>query len=370
MIYFDNCATGGKKPASVLRAVRAQLRSPANPGRAGHRRAVQALALAEETRTLAGSLVGAPPERILFSKNCTESLNLAIRGLIPENTHVVTTVYDHNATLRPLAFLEREGKIRLSFARPEHGRMTLSSIRKQLAKDTSAVVLNCASNVLGARADVEDISAYCKARGLLLILDGAQFVGHGETGLPSLYYSAIAAAPHKTLYAPQGIAFLAARELPAPLLFGGTGTSGESLVQPGEAPEGFEAGTLNMPGIAGLRAGLIHCRRHEREDAETVFSLTEELHRELLGIRGVSVFSRPNRAGIVSFLVEGQDSTETADILSRAGIAVRPGIHCAPLVHRELGTLASGLVRISFGAQNTAGELRRFLTVFRRDCLR
>lgn len=364
MIYFDNSATGARKPASVLRAVRAQLRAPANPGRSGHRLSIDALALCEETRERAGKLCGVSPERILFSKNCTESLNLAIFGLIPDNSHVVLSQFDHNATLRPVHALCRRNHT-YSVAFPENGRVTAKSVEKALKKDTQTVVLNCVSNVLGCPAEVEEISALCKRKGLLLILDGAQYVGHHETELSSLYYTALAAAPHKTLFAPQGIAFLAARELPKPLLCGGTGTASAELEQPGDAPEGFESGTLNMPGIAGLNAGLRYYEARRKELSERLSELCRYLYESLVKLDGIRVYSSPNAAGIVSILKEGKDSSELSDFLSRRGIATRSGLHCAPLVHRFLGTERSGLCRISLSPANTSREIDRLTAALR-----
>ena len=364
MIYFDNSATGSRKPASVLRAVRAQLRAPANPGRSGHARSVAALSLCEETRERAAGLCGVPPERILFSKNCTESLNLAIFGLIPARSHVVISQFDHNATLRPVHALRRSD-CTYSVAAPENGRITLRSVQKALKKDTRAVVLNCTSNVLGCDAEVEEISLLCRRSGLILILDGAQFVGHHRIDLRELYYSALAAAPHKTLYAPQGIAFLAARELPRPLIFGGTGTQSAEIEQPGDTPEGFESGTLNMPGIAGLNAGLRWYEAHREIDREKLAELGRVLCAELAKTDGVQVFSSPNAAGIVSILKDGGDSTELADHLARRGIATRAGLHCAPLVHRYLGTERSGLCRISLSPANTLREIEKLICAIR-----
>ena len=360
MIYFDNGATGGYKPRSVRRAVARALQRPANPGRSGHERALAALALTEHARALAGDLCGVSSDRILFAKNCTECLNLAIFGLLPKGAHVVVSAYDHNATLRPLYSLFSRGLASYTVAKPEHGLITLASVRDALKRETAAVVLNCTSNVLGCTAEVEEISAFCKVRGLLLILDGAQFLGHHTVDLSALYYSALAAAPHKTLFAPQGIAFLAARELPKPLLFGGTGTASAELAQPTGSPEGYESGTLNTVGIAGLAAGLEHYLRHAPADAVKLEDLTRYLYENLIRLDRIKVYSAPNRAGIVSFLVKGRDSAELADGLAERGIAVRGGLHCAPLVHRTLGTLESGLVRASLGPWNTEAEVRAF----------
>ena len=364
MIYFDNSATGARKPASVRRAVCAQLRRPANPGRSGHALALDALALAERTRERAADLCGVSSERILFSKNCTESLNLALFGLIPKSSHLVISQFDHNATLRPVHALCRGGNT-YSVAFPERGRITAKSVEKALTPTTKTVVLNCTSNVIGCNAEVEEISLLCKKKGLILILDGAQFVGHHEIDLASLYYTALAVAPHKTLFAPQGIAFLAARELPRPLIFGGTGTQSAQLEQPAEAPEGFESGTLNMPGIAGLCAGLGYYREHKDAHAQKLGELCRFLYESLARIDGIKLYSVPNPAGIVSFLKIGMDSVELADRLAEKGIAVRAGLHCAPLVHRFLGTEKSGLCRVSLSPANTLREIETLARLLR-----
>ncbi|MCI8595546.1 MAG: aminotransferase class V-fold PLP-dependent enzyme [Clostridia bacterium] len=367
MIYFDNSATSGVKPENVINAaVSAMKFMSANPGRSGHSLSLKAGMLVYSTRKKAAKLLGlSEPERIVFSLNCTQALNTAILGTVQDGGNVVTTVTEHNSVLRPLFELQRAGKITVSLAEPnEHGVITANAIERALTPRTYMVAVNHVSNVTGATNSIDEIGKLCRKRGIKFLVDGAQSVGYGEINISEQNIDYIAVAPHKGLHAIQGIGILAlGADAPKPIIYGGTGTQSENVLQPSELPESLESGTLPTPAIAALNAAITHNEKTRAQSREKIHELSAYILETLQTIRGVKIYTPQNVFnGMISFNIRGIGSMDASNILSsQYDIAVRGGLHCAPLMHRHLGTVETGIIRASISGDNTFGEAEFFL---------
>ncbi len=368
MIYLDNAATGGFKPASVQSAVAAALKLCANPGRSGH---ALSLALAERVlacRDLLSDLFdGYGYERTVFVKNCTEALNIAVLGVLKEGDHAVCTCLEHNSVLRPLEHLKERGLITYDVAPLSEGELLPENIAALVKPHTRAVYVTSASNVTGETPPLAAIRALLP-EDVLLIVDGAQGAGHIPISMKKMGVDALAIAGHKGMHAMQGAAALlfSERLSPAPVLFGGTGSESFNLSMPAFYPDRLESGTLSYPAIASLFEGALFVRARREAHATQLTRLTSALLEGLGELQGFRAYSAPNACGIVSFAVEGMQSEEAAQALDRLGIAVRGGLHCAPLVHRALGTFPEGLVRVSFSPFQGMREVRALLCALRR----
>lgn len=372
-IYFDNAATSSPKPPSVVKAVTDALtRCNANPGRSGHRAAIEAGRIVLDARQRLQSILGAEDATgVIFTLNCTDALNLAIKGSLNYGDHVIATMLEHNSVLRPLNELSRRGRITLTLLSPrDDGFIAPEDVRSAIRAETRLIVVTHASNVTGAIQPVAAIGQIAREHGVRYLIDGAQALGAMPVNVQALNCDLYAFPGHKSLLGPQGTGGLYIR--PGVGLYtlreGGTGSSSDSMLQPEELPERYESGTVNLPGIAGLGAGcayvagqLSQILSHERE-------LTAALYEGLSAMDGVTLYSPAGeaaRTGIVSFNLGDLSSSQTADALARADIAVRGGLHCAPGAHRFLGTLRRGAVRASVGHANTFEEVDRFLRTLR-----
>lgn len=370
MIYFDNAATGGKKPDSVLSAVRAALQNCANPGRSGHKLSLDAAEVVQNTRiALSDFLDGYGYERVVFTKNCTEALNVAIFSALKKGGHAVTSCMEHNSVLRPLEALRREGRADYSVAPlDKNGNIDPLSIKNLLRPDTKAVVLTAASNVTGATPDLYAIKRVLPPD-VLLLCDGAQACGHFPVSMKKTGLDALCVAGHKGMHAIQGAGALLFSERfdPEPILFGGTGSDSFNPGMPPFYPDRLESGTLNFPAIFSLLEGTLYARLKAESDRNRVEKLTEQLHEGLRRNPKIKLYSFPNPSGIVAFAHREKPSDEVANLLSEQfSVAVRGGLHCAPLMHRALGTEKSGVVRASLSAFNTAEEVNTLLRALRR----
>lgn len=368
-IYFDNAATSSPKPPEVLERVSAALTEfNANPGRSGHSVALSAAREVLSARERLAALMNAGEEtNIAFAFNCTDALNLAIKGALRYGDHVITTQLEHNSVLRPINALAARGRISLSIVSPRaDGFVDPEDIRASIRKNTRLIAVTHASNVTGAIQPVAAIGELARREGILYLIDGAQAIGATPVNVRALSCDLYAFPGHKSLLGPMGTGGLYIRPgvVLRTLREGGTGTDSESMLQPDERPERYESGTLNLPGIAGLGAACAFVAKrvsaimsHERE-------LTGALYEGLSAIHGAEIYSpreEAARAGIVSFNLPGMTSSDVADRLGRMGIAVRGGLHCAPGAHRFLGTLRRGAVRASVGYANTFEEVDAFL---------
>lgn len=359
MIYLDNAATSFPKPESVYRAVDNTLRCiGANPGRAGHRLSLAAARMVTDAREALAELLNvSEPERIVFGSNCTDMLNLAIKGVVRDGMQVVTSVWSHNSVLRPLQRLADEGRIKLHIT---------GDILSAIHRHVDLVVIPHANNVTGEILPAEQIAVLCQLNHCTLLLDAAQTAGVLPL-YPQEWGVDLCAMPgHKSLLGPQGTGALYIRrdcDL-LPLKEGGTGTSSQLLTQPAELPERFESGTLNTPGLAGLAQGVRHVLQHRAEIRGRELLLTEHLLQGLMNIPQVKVYGTQDaisRVGTVAFNVEGMDSGYAADKLDEFGICVRAGLHCAPLAHEVLGTTETGAIRASLGHANTLDDVDALL---------
>ena len=345
MIYLDAGATSLRKPKSVDRAVQWAMEHCANPGRGGYRASQAAAETVYGCRETAGKLFDCSPEQVVFTANCTHGLNIAIRSLVKPGDKVAISGFEHNAVTRPLHGLGAE--IEVAGQRLFDWEDTLSRFEDAL-RGAKAAVFTHVSNVFGYILPVEAMAALCRDRGIPFVIDAAQSAGSIPISLKKLGADFIAMPGHKGLLGPQGTGLLLCGREGEPLLMGGTGSDSLRQDMPEYLPERLEAGTLNVPGIAGLGAGLRFIQRTGSE------KIGEREHRQMeacaKGLKklGFSVFSGPHQAGTVSFLAPG-DCEELAARLGKRGIAVRAGLHCAPLAHKSAGTLETGTVRISYG---------------------
>lgn len=365
MIYFDNAATGGRKPDSVLTAVSSAIKVCANPGRSGHKLSLACATLVQNCRsTLDTFFDGYGFDRIVFTKNCTEALNIALLGVLKKGDHVVASCMEHNSVLRPLEYLKNTGVITYDVCGLREDRdLDIESLRALLRPNTRLVAITSASNVTGA---VPDLAAVRKAipKETLLLCDGAQGAGHFEIKMKGAGIDLLTLAGHKGMLGIQGSGALlfSDRVDPRPILYGGTGSMSLSLDMPDFYPDGLEAGTLSFPAVLSLLEGTRYLILHQKEIENKLIALTEYLIRGLRTLRNYETFSRPNPCGIVAFRHTLLQSEQIAESLSaKYDIAVRGGLHCAPLMHEALGTLDNGLVRVSLSHFNSESELEHLL---------
>lgn len=373
MIYLDNAASSWPKPAGVIQAVKKCLEETgANPGRAGHRLAVQASRILADARRELASLFGIRASNdILFFANATQAINQALKGFLQAGDHVVTTGWEHNAVARPLEAMKREGRITVTVvSATPGGSVDPAEVERAIRPETRLIVATHGSNVTGAVMPVEEIGTVARRRGICFLVDAAQTAGNLTIDVEAMGIDMLAFPGHKGLYGPQGTGGLYVRSdlLLTPLIQGGTGSRSEQLEHPDERPEGFESGTPNTPGIAGLAEGVRFVREtgiqkiHQKE-----MNLAETVRLALSEMQGITVYTpRGPRLPVVAFNLEGLDSLEVAAILdSHYGIAVRAGYHCAALAHRSLGTENTGAVRASFGYFNGDKDAEALVTALR-----
>ena len=365
MVYFDNAATGGFKPRAVTDAVNDVTRYLcANPGRSAHRLSITGANIVYQTRQAVADYFGCQQNGVIFTKNCTEAINLALFGFLKKGQHVITTVYEHNSILRPLTVLKERGIIDFTVVDKSENQDILSAIKNAVKENTALIAVNALSNVTGEVLPVREIGEFAKAHQITFLVDGAQGGGHIPLSIKEDNVDMLALAGHKGLYAIMGIGALLVSEKVTltPLLYGGTGTDTFNLNQPLDMPEGFEAGTLNLPAVASLYEGVTFLKNHGRNFHSRLIDASEYLINALNKIDGLTCFSAPNPAGIVSFSLKNLPSAEASDLFNKEfDIAVRGGYHCAPLIHKKLKSDNQGLIRVSLAVQNTSSEIDYFI---------
>ena len=363
MIYLDNAATTLRKPPAVAEAVLEAMGSFGNSGRGAYGEALDAGRCIYETRLLLGELFRCPADHVCFTPNSTAALNTAIAGLLSPGDHVISTDWEHNSVLRPLYRFRAQGGSVDFLPADRQGRLDLDQLPALLQRETKAVVCTHASNLTGDVMDLSRVGSFCRWHGLLFVLDASQTAGVLPIDMEALGIDVLCFTGHKSLLGPQGTGGLCVRpgvEI-RPLLTGGTGVQSYRETQPEAYPTRLEAGTLNGHGLAGLRAALLFRKevgqevilRHETALARRFYDRV----RDIPGIRLYGNFESSLRAPIVALNLADADSGAVADALwERWGIAVRPGAHCAPRLHRALGTEEQGAVRFSWSYFNTAEE--------------
>lgn len=371
-VYLDNAATSFPKPRAVIEAAGRVLEGlGASPGRGAYRQAGEAMSLVSDCRQKAAAVLGVKdPDRVVFTKNATESINVVLKGWLRPGDRVLYSAMEHNSVARPLMKMASRGVDIEMIPCSPGGVVDLEALTQMLRDEARLVVLVHVSNVNGALMPVEEAAEACARARVPMLLDAAQSAGVQPINADELGIGMLACSGHKGLLGPAGTGILYVRpDLDVPsLIEGGTGSRSEELEQPEFCPDRYESGTPNLPGLAGLREGIGYIletgmnriRNHE-------IGLANYLENELRQIRGVRVFEPEKRgSGTVSFVVEGMNPADTGSILDQAfDIAVRTGLHCAPLAHRTLGTFPEGTVRVSPGFSTNIEHVEYFLNGLR-----
>lgn len=364
MIYLDNAATSYPKPPCVEQAMVAAMRKYGNPGRGGHQ---MSLAAAEEVyrcREAVASLFHlADPARVVFTANCTASLNIALKSLTAGGGRVIVSDMEHNSMMRPLVACRAAYDV----ARVgESDEETVANVRRLIRRDTVAIACLHASNVFGNLLPVARLGALAQEYGLIFLVDAAQTAGVMPMDMQAMHIDLLCAPGHKGLCGPPGTGLLLCGEryTPRPLMQGGSGNRSLSLFQPEELPERLESGTLNTVGICGLRAAVEQVAAGDMEAlCQAELQKLRQLYDRLRRLPGCRLYTeRPTygrQVPLLSFNLEGKSSEEVAALLDHEGVAVRAGLHCAPAAHRHMGTLPDGTVRLAPSPWTTEAEMQK-----------
>lgn len=356
MVYLDNAATTFPKPKSVIERINYSLINlGANPGRGGYDMSMHTSEAIYDCRRTAQRFFNVPGvERVIFTFNCTHSINIALKGILKRGDHVILTNIEHNAVIRCVNELKERGVTNsIAQVEPCNNALTLHRIESLIRNNTRVIVCTHASNVFGIRMPIEQIGLMCKKHGIFFVVDAAQSAGVLPIDIKRMHISALCVPGHKGLYGPMGTGMLMLNEGVSirSLIQGGTGSNSASLVQPQELPEALESGTVNTSGIIGLKAGMefvMHCGidRIRSHESRLITKCYEHLHRNnkirLYMPKPDSRFFVP----LLSFNVDNMSSFDVASQLGSQDIAVRAGLHCAPLAHKAFGTFEIGTVRI------------------------
>ncbi|WP_003544655.1 aminotransferase class V-fold PLP-dependent enzyme [Desulfotomaculum nigrificans] len=366
MIYFDSAATSWPKPPEVWQAMEHFIKEVgASPGRAGHKRTVEANRIVDETRQQLAELFNIDDhKRIIFTLNATDSLNLAIKGLLRPGDHVITSSMEHNSVTRPLYTLQSYGVQVTKVPCDQQGNINLDDIERAFLPNTKAIIMTHASNVTGTIMPVEEVGRLAARHKVYFVMDAAQTAGLLDIDVKKLNISILTFPGHKSLLGPQGTGGIYIKEGVELMTLreGGTGSGSETPTQPDMMPEKYESGTLNAVGIAGLGAGVKYVRRVGlKKIRDHEMNLTKRFLDGAAAIPGMHIYGLSDltkRVSVVSFRIDGYKAGEVGDRLDKKyDIACRAGLHCAPDAHRTLGTFEEKLVRFSFSYFNTAEEV-------------
>lgn len=364
MIYLDNAATSYQKPEAVYQAVQEAMHHMGNSGRGAHGASLDASRQIYSARELLAELFHAgDPSRVAFTANSTESLNMAVFGLFGPGDHVITTMLEHNSVLRPLYLLEEAGLELTILPADQNGCICYEDIEKVIRPNTKGIICTHASNLTGNMVDIGRIGRFCRKIGLLFVVDASQTAGVFDINMEEMGIDVLCFTGHKGLLGPQGTGGICVRQGVAvrPLIVGGSGVHSYSKAHPEDMPTALEAGTLNGHGIAGLYAALRYIQETGMEQIrERELSLMRQFYDGVRTIPGVTIYGdfTGQRAPIVSLNIRDYDSGEVADELAyHYEIYTRAGAHCAPLMHRALGTESTGAVRFSMSHFNTEAEI-------------
>ncbi len=366
MIYFDSAATTLQKPKTVASAVAVAIRTMTTPGRGEHPASRLAAEKMLSLRTLAAEMFDVPaPDNVILTMNATHGLNLAIKSLVSPGDTVVISGYEHNAVTRPLHAIG-DVTVRVVNGRLYDPDQMAEGFERAVDETVSAVICNHVSNVFGYALPVDDIAAICKRRGVPLIVDASQSAGILPVSLRSWNAAYIAMPGHKGLYGPQGTGMLLCADgrMPDSLLQGGTGSLSRLQEMPDFLPDRLEAGTHNVHGAAGLLEGLKFVRgfvpgRIARYEGKLMGMLAEGLQKK----GNYHVYSSKSDSSVLSVVPKNMGVEELADRLAEKGVAVRAGLHCAPLAHMSAGTAETGTVRFSASVFNTESEVERLIRI-------
>ena len=363
MIYFDNAATSLYKPAHVKRAVMdAMEKYTANPGRSGHIKSMEVAEKIYDTREAVKEFFNGSNHEVIFTKNCTEALNLAISGLLKSGDHVIASCYEHNSVLRVLEHLKSIG-VEVSIISSDLYEFA-DNLEREIKENTKMVICTMVSNVTGEYSNSEKIGEICKLYKLIYLADGAQASGHMLVDLKKSNIDMFAFAGHKGLLSITGAGGLMVKngiEL-NPLMFGGTGTDSENLIQAKAIPEGYESGTIPSIPIISLGAGIEYINKNFLKIIEKEEDLSKYLYHSLKKLNFLTIYSKFDTKNVVSFNMKNIDSSYLADVLNeKYSICVRAGLHCAPLIHKKLKTTKTGAVRVSIDFNNEYLEIDKLV---------
>ena len=369
MIYLDNAATSGTKPKSVVNAVNtALIQYSSNPGRAGHKLSQNCAEEIYKCRKEVASFFGANDvTSVIFTPNCTQSINYVLKGELKSGDHVIVSSLEHNAVMRPLYELSKLG-VEADAAEVIFGDddATVRTFKNLIKPNTKLIFCTHASNVFGNVLPIEKIGQICKERGINFGVDAAQTAGVLEIDMQKDNIDYLCIAPHKGLYAPMGTGILVANKpISKTIIEGGTGTDSIIAKQPDDLPERLESGTQNVPGIFGIRAGVEFVNEKGINNLyRKELGLCRNCYAMLSKIKDVVLYTPMPEAykfvPTLSFNLKDVDSTEVAELLNKKGVCVRAGLHCAPSAHRRMGTLQNGTVRVSFSAYNKQEDVQAF----------
>ncbi|WRS27785.1 aminotransferase class V-fold PLP-dependent enzyme [Oscillospiraceae bacterium MB08-C2-2] len=376
MIYFDNGATTFPKPQSVHRAVgEALTRYGANPGRSGHQMSLQTAIKVYDSREAAAQLLGAGAvEDVVFTQNCTQALNIAIKGVLRQGDHVIISDLEHNSVLRPIHTLAERGIITYSVASTaQDDEETVAAFENRIRPNTRLIICTHGSNVFGIRLPIEKLGQLCHKKDILFMVDGAQTAGVAEIDVTKMGIDFFCTAGHKSLYGPSGTGLLITPlgNVLETVMEGGTGTRSMEYSQPESMPDRLESGTVNTMGILGLGAGIGYVKQkgiqniynQEMAVGETIFNRLSRMNNILLY---TNTFERGKHLPVISFNIEGVSSEETVAKLDQQGFALRGGFHCSPLAHQKMGTDQTGTARISIGSFNTREQAEKLCMAIKK----
>ncbi len=374
MIYLDNAATTGTKPENVKNAVMMALKElSANPGRGGYFTSRRCSEMIYNCRKKVAEFFGAENEtQVVFTPNCTTSLNIVLKGVLKPSDHFIISSYEHNAVTRPAQKLMDLGiSCDVAEVQPGDDDACVRAFERLIKRNTRLIVCTHASNVTGEVFPIKEIGALCAEKGVLFAVDAAQTAGILPINMAEDNIDFLCIAPHKGLYAPMGTGILIARRpIPKTLIEGGTGTESVNQNQPPDLPERFESGTVNAAGIAGISAGIDFVTK---KGLSSVYShelaLAQRFYKGIATMGGTTLYTKPPAKGgfvpTVSFNLRGVPSEKTAELLGEQGIAVRAGLHCAPFAHKRIGTLDSGTVRVCFSVFNSVADVDKTLAILK-----
>lgn len=371
LIYFDNAATSFPKPISVLNATNDVIKNYcANPGRSSHPLAARAAEAVYECRSKLARLFDAEDENVVFTSSATHAINLGIKSTLRRGDHVLISDIEHNAVLRPISALAKRGLITFDVYRAtDDPERLIRELASKIKANTSLICACHHSNICNLCLPARAIGHFCRKKGIVFLLDASQSAGCVPISVENDLIDILCAPAHKGLYGIPGLGFaifgksLSESGRLSTFIEGGNGMASESAYMPDFLPDRLEAGTLSLPAIVALSAGVDYVKRQGVDSiSQKEKALCALLRRGLSRIKDVTVHSLTD-GSILLFSVKGYTSEEFAQLLSRYGICVRAGLHCAPLAHRRIGTNEDGAVRVSLGAKNTPDQVRRFLTV-------
>ena len=374
MIYFDNAATTKNKPAEVIDAVVDALKSFGNSSRGVYEESLSADRVVFDTRKKLAKMFNVGNSRqVVFTKNATESLNIAINGLFSEKDHIITSVAEHNSVLRPINYLRAKGA-EVSYINVfENGVLNLDELSKLVKANTKGIVLTHASNVTGNITDIRKVGNFCRENNLIFVVDASQTAGAFNIDMKEMNIDVLCFTGHKSMLAPQGVGVLCVREeiYIRPLIVGGSGTHSYDEFQPDKMPTRLEAGTLNAHGIAGLHVSIEYILRNKMENlTNKAMELARKFYDGVTKFPEVKVygdFETEYRAPIVSLNISDMDSSEVSSMLyEEFKISTRPGAHCAPLIHKALRTVEQGMVRFSFSHSNSDEEIELAINAIKK----